>query len=360
MTTETSTAYDSILDRESRQLPVSRRAIALLAGGSLVHRLRVNVGTDHHSRLATSAQAAPTATATPLPTGQPSNSSVAATDVRPGSPCSAPGTMAVGAGGTTLFCAPSNGGGSQWVPRNPGPGGSGPGGPCGPGGCSGSGGSHPVIPAGAVIDTLPFDLSSVVKISKFRSCNGHDYSGKDTDFQSETLRSMKHYIFTRGGAAIKLLAPFDGQISWIIPEFSASENPGSRMVLKRSDGAGGLWEAVFMHVDPLPGMVVGTSVRAGQQFATSSAPRLNWDFGLQWRGRGTPEADPRKFSGIAFESPLLRLSPTVAAAFAARGITPDTIIVSRATRDATACTVLKVQDNTTYFQAGPDDVVALR
>jgi len=332
-------------------------AIVASACGSTASPAATAVSTAAAIRTADAA-----ATASPLipaVAAQPS-----ATSVQLGSPCTTQGATTDGPGGARLFCATAPDGRMQWVFGNQGAqsqgGNQGPQTQGGGSGGTGGSGSHPIVPAGPVIDTLPFDLASVTQISKYRSCAGHDYSGQDTDFKSETMRSMKHYIYTRGEASLKLSAPFNGVIAWIIPEGAASANAGFRVVVEKSDGAGGLWDVVFMHVEPLPGMAVGTSLLAGQQFANTSAPRLNWDFGLQWIRPGIGQQDPRQFSGLIFESPLLRLSPALAAQFAARGVTPDNIILSPAARDASPCVVYEVRDNVTYFKSGPADVVTLR
>jgi len=343
--------------------PVRRALVGLLA---IVATACGSTAGPAATAVSTAAAAIRTADATatasaliPALAAQPS-----ATSVQLGSPCTTQGATTDGPGGARLFCATAPDGRMQWVFGNQGPqtqgGNQGPQSQGGGSGGTGGSGSHPIVPTGPVIDTLPFDLASVTQISKYRSCAGHDYSGQDTDFKSETLRSMKHYIYTRGEASLKLSAPFDGVIAWIVPEFAGSANTGFRVVVEKSDGAGGLWDVVFMHVEPLPGMAVGTSLRAGQQFANTSAPRLNWDFGLLWIRPGLGQQDPRKFGGLIFESPLLRLSPAVAAQFAARGVTPDSIILSAAARDASPCVVYEVRDNVTYFQSGPADVVTLR
>ena len=42
----------------------------------------------------------------------------------------------------------------------------------------------------------PLDLTQIKLLSKFRSCVGHDYSGRNAKGEKETDRSMKHYITT--------------------------------------------------------------------------------------------------------------------------------------------------------------------
>lgn len=106
----------------------------------------------------------------------------------------------------------------------------------------------------------------IVKISKFRSCCGHDYSG-----DGETNRSMKHYFtpkssFGISNNALPIYAPFDGEIQGIrqegheLPCFNDKQGyqilvvPRERpsMVLK------------IFHTNPL---VRGGSVKAGELIA---------------------------------------------------------------------------------------------
>lgn len=70
-------------------------------------------------------------------------------------------------------------------------------------------------PSATYITANPVDLSQIEKISKFRSCAGHDFSGHNFLGETETDRSMKHYLkplsaFDDNKAA--LYAPFDGQV----------------------------------------------------------------------------------------------------------------------------------------------------
>ena len=66
----------------------------------------------------------------------------------------------------------------------------------------------------------PLDLSQIQRISLFRSCVGHDYSGKNIEGEEEILRSMKHYLEPLpalvGTNQIKIFAPFDGKVAEIL------------------------------------------------------------------------------------------------------------------------------------------------
>ena len=83
--------------------------------------------------------------------------------------------------------------------------------------------SGATLATGNFIVANPVDLEHVVRLSKFRSCVGHDYSPgvlaktgvNDTSIESK--RSMKHYVIIDVPAApsrtVKGYAPFDGKVS---------------------------------------------------------------------------------------------------------------------------------------------------
>jgi len=68
------------------------------------------------------------------------------------------------------------------------------------------------------ITSNPVDLSQINRISKFRSCIGHDYSGTNSEGRQESNRSMKHYVEPINSLAgtsgeLQVFAPFDGRIT---------------------------------------------------------------------------------------------------------------------------------------------------
>src|SRR3989344_2952764 len=107
----------------------------------------------------------------------------------------------------------------------------------------------------------PIDLSQILRISKFRSCVGHDYSGFNIDGEKESLRSMKHYVepiqSLIGSDKINIFAPFNGVIKEI------HESPPGKQILISSE-IDRSWNFIFFHVEPLSEIEEGTEVNAGQ------------------------------------------------------------------------------------------------
>jgi hypothetical protein len=110
----------------------------------------------------------------------------------------------------------------------------------------------------------PIDPKAISKLSKFRSCVGHDYSpGFSAKIQSrsfeglEIARSMKHYIFLKApfipSGSIKGFAPFEGTVR-IQTEQSGN---GAQVFVMNDSG----WTFVFFHGDPL--VQNGDKVKAG-------------------------------------------------------------------------------------------------
>jgi hypothetical protein len=205
--------------------------------------------------------------------------------------------------------------------------------------CHTSGGtsSTPVVFAktGAWIVANPFSLAKVTEISAFRSCLGHDFSGDDIQGKPETDRSMKHYIQTsipwNPPDTLKGVAPFAGQVS-----IHDESIPVGHQVWVVSPTLG--WAFVYFHADPL--VASGATVTAGEPVAAWPAkgalagyekagagaePALEFDIALE-------SAD-----GSTLDSPLLHMTPRVAAIWAAKGFTPARAIVSKAARDAAPC-----------------------
>lgn len=196
--------------------------------------------------------------------------------------------------------------------------------------CVSTGGatSRAKVSTGAFITANPIDLGHVTAVSRFRSCKGHDYSGLDAALQMETDRSMKHYIFTdiplTKVGALPGVAPFDGTVS-----VSREESGFGSQVSVTSAKLG--WSFIFFHADP--SVASGARVKAGQQVvsyppasSTGAEPGQphSFDFALR-------SADGR------LDSFLAHASPAVVSAWAKKGFTPATAILSKADRDARPC-----------------------
>ncbi|MDO9484456.1 MAG: hypothetical protein Q7K25_00120 [Actinomycetota bacterium] len=192
-----------------------------------------------------------------------------------------------------------------------------------------------VTPAtsGSWITANPLDLTHVVQLSPFRSCAGHDYSGRNIAGQAETDRSMKHYVVTNTPwsehATVKGYAPFAGIVS------THSERlPLGKQLQITSPTLG--WKFVFFHGEPL--IKDGARVKAGQAviawppagaqaFEKSDSPQARgFEFDI-----ALVSVDGR------YESPLLHMTPAVRAAWAARGFTAANSIISKQERDAAPC-----------------------
>lgn len=178
------------------------------------------------------------------------------------------------------------------------------------------------------ITANPFDLSQIARISKFRSCEGHDYSGLNNNREQETLRSMKHYIeplsqLIGSQSNAKIFAPFNGKVKEL------RDSPPGKQVFIAADAAPE-WNFIFFHVDLLPEVEVGTAVQAGQHIGQASVQiQKNFDVGLKQFGR----------RGQIFDSLFFYMNDAVLAEYAAKGVTLENIIIAKQTRDADPCQV---------------------
>ncbi|MGI0141675.1 MAG: alpha/beta hydrolase fold domain-containing protein [Candidatus Micrarchaeales archaeon] len=188
----------------------------------------------------------------------------------------------------------------------------------------------------------PVNISQVSQISKFRSCEGHDYSGYDVQGFQETQRSMKHYFtpkpqFAGSTSQIQEFAPFNGTIESIVNE----QTPVGKQVWIGYTSTGpqggypplGVWNAVFFHLNPLPGITAGSHVTAGQLigYANQTAPIQEFDIAFE---------EYNGSNGIyhqVLDSIFNHMSPQVLSQFAAHGINQSDMIYSKAYRDANPC-----------------------
>lgn len=175
------------------------------------------------------------------------------------------------------------------------------------------------------ITSNPVDLSQINRISKFRSCIGHDYSGANSEAQLESNRSMKHYVEPINSLAgtsgeIQVFAPFDGKITQ-----ATSGDRGQQVWISTSNG----WHFIFFHVDLLEQFSVGSSVNSGEHigYANLLMGAANFDIGLKQFGPGIQ----------AFNSPFLYMDSTVLDEYLEKGLTSEDLIISKFERDSKPC-----------------------
>jgi hypothetical protein len=203
-------------------------------------------------------------------------------------------------------------------------------------------------PMGAFIVANPVDLQHVVRLSKFRSCVGHDYSpgiimakSGAEDSTLENKRSMKHYIIidvaSTPSRTVKGYAPFDGVISY--------DTVGASMGIGVSVTSPEGWVFEFMHVEPLAAN--GKKVKAGDVIVAAPADNAAAAGASKNTGTTPTGINETNVFDIAlfsistkpelFESFIDHLAPKVAALWSAKGFTSQTSILSKATRDAAPC-----------------------
>ncbi len=180
---------------------------------------------------------------------------------------------------------------------------------------------------GAFITANPLDLTQIKSISAFRSCEGHNFSGRNALGEEETYRTMKHYIeavepLQQTEQQLKIFAPFTGRISQVSPE-----GRGNQVYLSPQAG-GNSWDLLYFHVDLLPQISKGDKITAGQHIGHANLINgANFDISLRNFGLG------RQLHG----SPFLYMTHEVLAQYADAGVTLDNIIISKETRDGAPC-----------------------
>ena len=184
-------------------------------------------------------------------------------------------------------------------------------------------------PTSAFITANPLDLSEISFISPFRSCMGHDYSGKNIDGERETNRSIKHYIGLKNsdpGSRAKVFAPFVGSIIQIDLEKTSRDS----QVWIRPDRAEE-FVFVFFHIDLMQGLTKGSQVQSGQfiGYANIKMKGDSFDIGLK---------KSEIFGGPnIFDSPFNYMTSEVLKEFENKGITLQNVITSKEQRDNRPC-----------------------
>jgi len=207
--------------------------------------------------------------------------------------------------------------------------------------------SGATVATGNFIVANPVDLEHVVRLSKFRSCVGHDYSpgvlakSGVNDTSIESKRSMKHYVIIDVPAApsrtVKGYAPFDGKVSLN----TADGNMGIGVLITSPNG----WIFEFMHVQAL--VADGASVKAGDLVVAAPADNAAAAGAAKNAGNTPTGANTTNVFDMAlysafvkpsiFDSPFMHFAPNVAALWSAKGFTAATTMISKEVRDSSQC-----------------------
>jgi hypothetical protein len=191
------------------------------------------------------------------------------------------------------------------------------------------------------VTASPLDPEQIASISKFRSCSGHDYSGKDVDGVVETERSMKNYAIpikslegTKG--QVKIYAPFDAVV------INNSEGKkGDNLDLSPTAAPGWVYE--LGHISSDKNLPEGTKVKAGDLIGYYDE---NGAFDLQFWYGGKQTVNT--LQGY-FDSLFAHMTPELEKQLDAYGLTPANLIVSKESRDAEPCKGSRKEMGSTIF-----------
>lgn len=187
------------------------------------------------------------------------------------------------------------------------------------------------------ITAVPLDLSQIERISKFRSCAGHDFSGSGFDHVVETNRSMKHYAYPvsqfQGTVdAVKLYAPFDGEVTRVVMDDSTpGKRPRTGNAIAFGTPIDPNVEFEFSHLYFTEDFKIGDPVTAGQLVGHAALGEPGFDFDLVLTGK--KDVTNQSVFGSFFD----HMNDTVRTSFAEYGIAPEEMSFSKAYRDADPC-----------------------
>lgn len=183
------------------------------------------------------------------------------------------------------------------------------------------------------ITTSPIDLSQINRISQFRSCMGHDYSGKNIRGETdEPVSSMKHYVeplkvYAGKSDQVKIFAPFDGKVVVVKHETDGG--------ITLAPGAYPSWTLEIGHISPLATIKAGDTVTSGDHvgYAYSMPGGSSFDIALWDGGNRT-----NPYLGF-IDTFINHMIPSVADEYAAHDLTPATLILTKEFRTAHACPI---------------------
>lgn len=197
----------------------------------------------------------------------------------------------------------------------------------------------------------PINVSQIERISKFRSCAGHDFSGRNFAGQIEKNSSMKHYAKPlaefSGGA--EFYAPFDGSvyIDNTHPGFGEGERGDSLEFISPLESNA---VVILAHINVLPKFKQhGIAVKAGELVGRSVTSGGS-DFDLALRALNQPNS-PSRF-GNTFDSVFNHMTPEVLAEYEQVGLRRDTMLISWEYRKENPCVFgggNKIEDNWVYL-----------
>lgn len=202
----------------------------------------------------------------------------------------------------------------------------------------------------------PVDLSQIKKISKFRSCSGHDFSGQNVDGVREENRSMKHYFkpvdqLASSIGEVKVFAPFNGRIKSVRDE---REPRGKETILESETTS---WDVTIFHLDLLPTLKEGSEISAGQLIGHAHIASQGNDFDIavtkfvwgipDFKNLSSDQAEKMQeffFSMIMMDSVFNHMTPDVTSDFEKFGITNENIIITAEERDKNPCTFERTEN----------------
>ena len=170
------------------------------------------------------------------------------------------------------------------------------------------------------------DLGNIEKISRFRSCAGHDFSFGS---YGESCRSMKHYYQPKGDldwSTIEVRSPVHGTVTGLLEEWAGTK------VEIRSSQYPDYYFSIF-HIDLDQPLSVGDTVVENQLLGNHIGNQTIMDIAVVMQ---TQDAPPNDWQLISYFNVM---TESLFALYQARGIASlEEVIISRAERDADPCT----------------------
>jgi len=159
------------------------------------------------------------------------------------------------------------------------------------------------------------DLAPIVRISRFRSGEGHSYAD-----DVESCRSMKHYYappLSTPPGTIAIYSPVRGRVLRVLQEWA-----GVQIEIQATDAQS--FSVILFHVTPTIPIAEGTQLDAGQRIGTHVGPETMSDVAVRVSST----------RGMRLVSYIEALTDTVFERYQARGVlSRDAAIITQTERD---------------------------
>lgn len=198
-----------------------------------------------------------------------------------------------------------------------------------------------------IVTSSPVNVDQIYSVSKFRSCEGHEYSGTDFNGESEPSSSMKTYFtpilsLSNSASKVSIYAPFDGIITRIDP---MDVERGRQFTIEHKPFDG--WYITFYHTNMSDNVKEGAEVKSGD-FLGYAYTINGYDFDLALQRFTNQNKYHETFQNL--EPLFLHMTDSVLQKFTAKGLILEDTVILKSYRISNLCPCFKKNADTGFCE----------